>query len=436
MYPHFVFSFFLLFALFFILFFCWGRLRPSLVFCLKSWREGAFFDGRRLAMKYTGVPMEERRYARAGFLAFFFSGICAISSGVVVSLLQEKHGLSYQVTGSLLSCMNIGNMVAGFLAGLLPAFLGTKGTVLLLCAGYFLGYGAMGFTSFVPFLLLCFLLVGLAKGATLNTCTVLVGNHSRDRGMSLQLMHSLYALGDLLCPFLINALAGKGSLLPLYGLSGLGLGLWVVFFSAGLPGKAQAQKKGEAETGYGFLRSPSFWLLAGLLFCQNAAEYSVTGWLVTYFRNTGILSGSYSAYCMSIMWGATLLARLLIAFVIPIKDRYKALGFMGLCCACFYVALVYANSPLWAILFLVCFSLSMAGVNPMATACIGDGMSAKSMGVMLPVGGLGGIVMTYLIGFLSDGFGLRFGMMANLLPCLGILALSMVLRGKEKRLVA
>lgn len=53
----------------------------------------------------------------AGFLAFFLSGICAISSGVVVSMLQETYGFAYGMTGTLLSLMSIGNL----LAGLLPA---------------------------------------------------------------------------------------------------------------------------------------------------------------------------------------------------------------------------------------------------------------------------------------------------------------------------
>ena len=40
--------------------------------------------------------MEQRntRLRNAGFVTFFFSGICTISSGVVVSLLQEEYGLS------------------------------------------------------------------------------------------------------------------------------------------------------------------------------------------------------------------------------------------------------------------------------------------------------------------------------------------------------
>ena len=56
---------------------------------------------------------QNTRLRNAGFLTFFFSGICAISSGVVVSLLQEKYGFAYGMTGTLLSLMSIGNLLAG-----------------------------------------------------------------------------------------------------------------------------------------------------------------------------------------------------------------------------------------------------------------------------------------------------------------------------------
>jgi len=49
---------------------------------------------------------------RTGYLTFLLSGVCAISSGIIVSFLQDLHGLSFGVTGSLLSMMNIGNMYA------------------------------------------------------------------------------------------------------------------------------------------------------------------------------------------------------------------------------------------------------------------------------------------------------------------------------------
>ena len=60
---------------------------------------------------------KDTRIRRTGYGVFFLSGICAMSSGVVVSLLREQYGLSFAQTGTLLSMMSIGNMLAAFLAG-------------------------------------------------------------------------------------------------------------------------------------------------------------------------------------------------------------------------------------------------------------------------------------------------------------------------------
>ena len=54
----------------------------------------------------------DKRLQMSGFITFFLSGICSISSGIVVSLLQERYGFDYNVTGTLLSIMSIGNLMA------------------------------------------------------------------------------------------------------------------------------------------------------------------------------------------------------------------------------------------------------------------------------------------------------------------------------------
>ena len=153
---------------------------------------------------------QNTRLRNAGFLTFFFSGICAISSGVVVSLLQEKYGFAYGMTGTLLSLMSIGNLLAGFLTGVLPGVLGFKPSVLLLTTGYALGYGMMGLSGAELLLSVSFFLVGIAKGSAMNACTILVSDNSADRTRGMNLMHSCYACGALLCPFFIAA-AGRVS---------------------------------------------------------------------------------------------------------------------------------------------------------------------------------------------------------------------------------
>ncbi|MBO7663796.1 MAG: MFS transporter [Clostridia bacterium] len=368
-----------------------------------------------------------------GYSAFFLSGVCAIASGVVVSLLQEKFGLTYAETGGLLSLMSVGNMLAAFLAGYLPGKIGTRAAVLTLTLGYLLGYGTIAATQAVAVLMAAFFAIGLAKGTALNRCTVMAGMHARDRGKSLQILHSCYACGALLCPFVVSGLSGVSSRAPMIGLAVCGLVMWLVFAGARFPGKqpGAAEKRKKEPADRSFLRSGKFWLLTAMVFCQNAAETSVTGWMVTYYRNQEILSGIFSAYTMTVMWSATLMARLLLAFVIPVRNKARALCLMGLACTVLYGLMIPQQEAVPAVAVLFLFSAAIAGVNPMSTAMTGSVMSPESMGILLPVAATGGILMPAVIGFVAGSVSLQAGMLVNLIPCAGIAILGWILWRKR-----
>ena len=368
-----------------------------------------------------------KRWRNTGFFTFFLSGICAISSGIIVSILQEKYRFDYGITGTMLGLMSIGNMAASFAAGVLPQKIGVKHTVLLLCSGYFLGYFLMAVTGIPGILMAAFLLVGFAKGGALNNCTILVKDNSADSTRSMNILHACYASGALLCPFLAASLLGINDTLPMVGVAVTGLLLWVIFLTAGLPGVVREKNGERGKVSFTFLKDPKFWMITGLLFCQNAAETSVTGWLVTYYKDMGILSGSFAAYTVTVMWGATLIARLLIAFVFPVHHIFRALAWMGGCCSVLYCGLVYMQHPVGAIAMLFAFAFAMAGVNPIAVAGAGREMNATSLGVMLPVAGIGAIVMPWLIGVIADRVDLVTGMFCNLIPCVGILFFSVLI---------
>ena len=372
------------------------------------------------------MEQQSARLRNTGFLTFFFSGICAISAGVVVSLLQEEYGFAYGMTGTLLSLMSIGNLIAGFLVGVLPGALGMKRSVLLLTIGYAVGYSLMGLTGAVAVLALAFFLVGIAKGSVMNTCTILVSDNSANRTRGMNLMHSCYACGALLCPFLIAAAARVSTALAVFLLALLGLMLWLVYGFTPLGGGSQKTARTKEVIDWSFLHAPRFWLLTGLLFCQNAAEQSVTGWMVTYFKGSGIIAGSLAAYTVTVMWGATLVARLLIAFVFPFKNPRKAMVGMSVLCTFFYVLLVRADTQGMAIVLLFAFAFSMAGLNPTAVASAGRMTSVTSMGIMLPAASSGAILMPWIIGIVAEKAGLAAGMASNIVPCVGLIIFTLL----------
>ena len=372
------------------------------------------------------MEQQSARLRNTGFLTFFFSGICAISAGVVVSLLRERYGFAYGVTGTLLSLMSIGNLIAGFLVGVLPGALGMKRSVLLLTIGYAVGYSLMGLTGAMAVLALAFFLVGIAKGSVMNTCTILVSDNSASRTRGMNLMHSCYACGALLCPFLIAAAARVSTALAVFLLAVLGLMLWLVYGFTPLGGGSQKTARTKEVIDWSFLHAPRFWLLTGLLFCQNAAEQSVTGWMVTYFKGSGIIAGSLAAYTVTVMWGATLVARLLIAFVFPFKNPRKAMVGMSVLCTFFYVLLVRADTQGMAIVLLFAFAFSMAGLNPTAVASAGRMTSVTSMGIMLPAASSGAILMPWIIGIVAEKAGLAAGMASNIVPCVGLIIFTLL----------
>ena len=372
------------------------------------------------------MEQQSARLRNTGFLTFFFSGICAISAGVVVSLLQEEYGFAYGMTGTLLSLMSIGNLIAGFLVGVLPGALGMKRSVLLLTIGYAVGYSLMGLTGAVAVLALAFFLVGIAKGSVMNTCTILVSDNSANRTRGMNLMHSCYACGALLCPFLIAAAARVSTALAVFLLAVLGLMLWLVYGFTPLGGGSQKTARTKEVIDWSFLHAPRFWLLTGLLFCQTAAEQSVTGWMVTYFKGSGIIAGSLAAYTVTVMWGATLVARLLIAFVFPFRNPRKAMVGMSVLCTFFYVLLVRADTQGMAIVLLFAFAFSMAGLNPTAVASAGRMTSVTSMGIMLPAASSGAILMPWIIGIVAEKAGLAAGMASNIVPCVGLIIFTLL----------
>ena len=177
--------------------------------------------------------------AACAYPAMLLNGVCASSGGVVMALLQERYGLSYQWSGLLLAMLSVGNLAAGFAAGMLPAHWGQRRTVLMLAGGAALGYGAMILTGSPWALLAAFTLVGVAKGTTLNTSSALIAAHARERTKCMNLIHACFATGSLLCPLFIAAL-GMGGLpwwAPMAGLALCGAALWGVFALAGLPGR-------------------------------------------------------------------------------------------------------------------------------------------------------------------------------------------------------
>ena len=237
--------------------------------------------------------------------------------------------------------------------------------MLLLTIGYAVGYVIMGLTGVEILLAVAFFVVGIAKGSVINICTILVSDHSADRTRGMNLMHSCYACGALLCPFLIAAAAKVSTELAVFLLAALGLVLWLVYAFTPLGGGKAKNAKEKQAIDWSFLRSARFWMLTGLLFFQNAAEQSVNGWMVTYFKGSGIIAGTLAAYTVTVMWGATL-GPSADRIRVPVQSRARPWWARACCVRSFMCCWSWPTRRSWPSCCCLRLRSPMAGLNPTA----------------------------------------------------------------------
>ncbi len=353
-----------------------------------------------------------------GDLIFILTGIMATSTSVVASDLRDRFGFDYGLTGTLLSFFNLGTFIVGFLSGILAAKLGLKKSSLLLAPTFTLGFVLLALFGMPGILMAGFFLIGAGRGMVTNTCNVMVGESAENKTRALNLLHACYAVGALLSPVLIMAITGFGPSAPSLVLAVLGLPLVYIVAISGLSTKPQTKEQTKGDLN--FLKSPRFILLTLILMCQNGAETAVVSWVVTYYKDAGVFGPELSNYTLTIIWGATLVGRLLVAFVLPIKSPPKSLVVMGVLASISYALLMFCHTGLTVAGGLALFALSLAGSNPTAVSCAGKELTPMSLSIMLPTASVAQILMPWIIGLVADRAGLEAGMSLNLIPCIGL----------------
>ena len=95
-----------------------------------------------------------------------------------------------------------------------------------------------------------------------------------------------------------------------------------------------------------FLKNRSFWLASGILFFYVSAEYSITGWLVTYFQDIGVLSDNLSQMMSSLLWGVMFIGRMAGAIIIGKVSRKRLLLVDGIGLTVFFLLVFFSRSEL------------------------------------------------------------------------------------------
>lgn len=354
------------------------------------------------------------------YVTFMLNGMLALSIGSLLPFIRDARGLEYTFCGLLVSLHSVGNLISSFFAGALAVKIGRKNSILLFNACYALSYLLILLGGNGACLVAAFLLTGMARGATSNFSNVTINNLAPGQAWILNGLHAMFSIGAFLFPILLTVLtagsAGRWQLACGFMLV-MGILSWILY--SVMPVDEVLGQKKEKRTGdrkregsMSFWREPMFLLCTATLFFYLCVEQGVIGWLVTYFKDTGLLNASLSQIMASVQWVMILAGRLTMAYLSTRLDKTKLLRVMGVGLILFFVVLIAGRTTPQIVIGIMGFGYSMAGIYPTTVSFAGKLIQKYplSWSFMLTMASFGSILMPSVIGRIAESAGIVYGM--------------------------
>lgn len=364
---------------------------------------------------YTRLDKRERYILNSVFYVFFVNGIFAMIMGSLLPLISREYGLSDTLSGSLISAHSLGNLIAGFVAGILPVYLGRRRSIVVLSSFVTLGFILMITTGSPYVLLMAFLFTGISRGSVSNFNNTMVNEVSDSSPAALSFLHSVFAVGAIMAPILVifsTKLVGENGW-KLSAMIIIVLTSISVFFFSRMDVREIVRSKDKTKA-YDFLKSKVFWTNAGILFFYLAGESTINGFIVKYFVDADIMTMGYAQMLASILWMAILVGRITVSYFGDRVKKNTILITTSTSTVVFYFLLLSSRNVTLITVAIIGIGLSMAGIYPTTVSKVGKTIKdyPMAMGVLLLLGGVGAIVMPMLTGALSDALGIFAGMSA------------------------
>ena len=366
-------------------------------------------------MDKTATSRQENRLMAATLFVFFVSGASSMLMGNLMPFLREMYGISYAKAGVLLSLPSWGNLASIFITGYLPTYIGRRKTVLMTSVWMAVAFILVGFgIGGAALLPVACALIGIARGGNTNFSNTMMSTlPGKKSAIGYNLLHGAFAVGAVLSPLALIACTRNDSMgwkLMTGGITALCLVQFAVYCRMGLP--AENITKSIKKVDRSFLGNKSFWLGAAILFFYISAEYAIVNWLVTYFKDTGILSAEVSQLMTSLLWVVIFIGRMIGAALVGKVSRKIILVVDGVGLLAFFLLVFFSRSELPIFIGIMGVGLFMATIYTSALALGTERIKGNDLGVstMILVGSSGGIITPAVVGMVAEKAGIQMGM--------------------------
>lgn len=349
------------------------------------------------------------------YYGFFINGMVVLLIGAVLPYLMDAAGLSYGITGGLLSTMAIGNLCASFICPVFSEKFGRKLTVVMLAAFFPICLTIITFLPPIPVLYVCFFLMGIGRGSVTIFNNSIVNDYGDGTPASQNILHTFFAFGAFLAPFFTSTMIDLSFSWKhiLYVMILLYLTSLISFATLPLKEEKTVRQKdtSKKENNTSYLKNFDFYCVGLIMFFYMGVENCVNGWFVTYLQDIGIMSDSFATNLVSITWVVIMIGRMTNAWLSGKVSKRVLLLVNCIGSACALFLLISSQNIVLITIAMVLIGFFLAGIYPTSVASAGALLkgTASGMAVLMAIAALGGIIAPQIVGWIADSVGIAGG---------------------------
>ena len=369
----------------------------------------------------------------------FVFGIVMAVLGTLFGLPEMRQRLKIDLAqqGNVFLLLYVGILLATLVAGPVIDSIGNK--IILVTSAVLVASGMAGFAFAHSFggAAIPAVLLGVGGGGLNTSTNALVSDlYGEDRGPMLNVLGIFYGIGALGIPLLAAAFAGHFPIAPqLLICTGLAGACALLFLGLRFPEPSGGPRGFSWHEMLSVARLPGVLVLGLLLFCESGNEASIGGWTSTYVAETG-LGPRTATLILAGYWAALMLGRLFVARILQFVGKRQLVLASGVGALAGAAILLMSRLEGMLVAGVLLIGLSYAGVFPTVLAIAGDTyrkMTGTVFGLLFAIALVGGMSFPWAVGQLSQGLGLRYGMVVPLAGAAGICALAGRILWAEKR---
>jgi fucose permease len=373
------------------------------------------------------------------FISMSFIGMSRTFLGTAMPAIRTSFELNILEAGTLTALLQLGFSIAVLAGGPISDLFKKQFILMIGCLLIGINLILFGVSEWFWINLFWITLIGIGGGLIESSSNpLLIQLYPGRESTVMNLHHFFFALGSLAGPLIMGAVLVRA--IPWqWAYIGFGLFALSIFFFLLLQKSSPTLKKSSFESKQikSLLRENTFLLLFFVTFFNSGIQNGIAFWMVTFLKDIKGLPISLASYSLFVFFACLALGRLFSSYL---TTRFRETTYLIGLFSLLLIGLLFAVSfpGNWSVPFFALCGFGHSGVFPTLLGMTGkiySEMPGTAMGIIATGGGLGSVVVPWLMSLVSQMTSLTSGFLSfEILVILCILLMGIQTKNLKKRM--